>query len=127
MRQNASEYRRLPYRRLVRLHTDDDGRTYFIAQVAEIPPLKIHGDTREEALLRLDEIFDDIIESMIEAGEEIPEPQVWQPGLDPDARPPSGKKRWRPIVVRIEQGHAGERVAKLSDIGSFQKRELQTA
>lgn len=126
MRQTAREYRRLPYHRLVTPHTDEDGRFYFVARIVEIPPLKIYGETREEAFLRLDEIFDDVIESMIEGGEEIPEPDVWQPG-DADASASSGSKRWRPIRVRIEQGEAGERFAKLSDVGSFQKRELQTA
>ncbi|MGQ0813085.1 MAG: type II toxin-antitoxin system HicB family antitoxin [Gemmatimonadota bacterium] len=71
---DASYYRALPYRRTVEKRTDSDGTSYFIARISEIPPLRIHGESRVEALLKLDEIFDDVIESMIDAGEDIPEP-----------------------------------------------------
>lgn len=94
---DVAHYRTLPYTRRVELHKDPDGAVYFIARIAEIPPLRIHGDTPHEALLRLDEIFDDVISSMIEQGETIPEPPRWPQGIN-DSRSRSGhskgKLRW---------------------------------
>lgn len=74
---DSAYYRSLPYTRKVDLRTDPDGAVYFLAFIEEIPPLRIHGSSREEALLRLDEVFDDVIESMLENAEEIPEPERW--------------------------------------------------
>jgi len=76
----------MPYRRSAVRVTDDDGSVYFVARVDEIPSLRIHGETKEEALLKLDEIFDDFIEAMLEAGDEIPEPERW-PGWSPTSTP----------------------------------------
>lgn len=86
MPSNAKSYRAMPYRRSVVRITDDDGSVYFVARVDEIPALRIHGDTKEEALLKLDEIFDDFIEAMLEAGDEIPKPERW-PGWSPTSNP----------------------------------------
>ena len=77
---DVSYYRALPYRRVVEQRTDSDGSTYFIARIAEIPPIRIHGQSREEALLKLDELFADVVESLLEMGEEIPEPAQWPAG-----------------------------------------------
>lgn len=87
---DVAYYRRLPYTRKLELRQDGDGSVYFIARIKEIPALRIDGETREEALLKLDETFDDWIESMLEMGDEIPEPDVW-PGVpaDPSLTPPA--------------------------------------
>lgn len=77
MAHNVSYYRELPYTRRVEPRKDADGTTYFVARIVEIPPLRIHGATKEEALLKLDEIFDDVIDSMLQGGEEVPEPEQW--------------------------------------------------
>jgi len=77
MTKNARFFRRLPYHRVTERVTDSDGLTYFIARVLEIPSMRIDGESREEALLKLDEIFDDFIEAMIQAGDQIPEPSHW--------------------------------------------------
>lgn len=42
---------------------------------------RISCSTPEEALLKLDESFDDWIESMLEFGDEIPEPEQWPGGI----------------------------------------------
>lgn len=71
-----ADYRLLPYGRTVEL-VEEDGSSYFVARVVDIPWIRIDGDTPTEALLKLDEIFDDCIESLIERGREIPEPTAW--------------------------------------------------
>ena len=77
MIKNARYYRRLPYHRVAERVTDGNGSIYFVARVLEIPSIRIDGESREEALLKLDEIFDDFVEAMIQAGDEIPEPSHW--------------------------------------------------
>lgn len=68
-------YRTLPFTRRVEMREDRPGETYFLARVEELPGLRIDGATADEALLKLDETFDDWIEAMLDAGEEIPEPE----------------------------------------------------
>jgi predicted RNase H-like HicB family nuclease len=80
MSKPVSYYRRLPYTRVAEPRTDSDGSAYFVARLIEIPAMTIDGDTREEALLKLDEIFDDFISAMLEAGDEVPEPKAWPEG-----------------------------------------------
>jgi predicted RNase H-like HicB family nuclease len=59
----------------------------FIARVREVPWIRAHGSTREEALLRLDQLFDDAIQAMIDAGDDIPVPAQWPaPYLNPPRR-----------------------------------------
>jgi predicted RNase H-like HicB family nuclease len=87
---NAAFYRALPYTRRVEKHTEPDGSVLYVARVAEIPPLRIHGSSPEEALKNLDEVFDDIIEAMIQGGEDIPEPVPvpFNYGAQPGVRSP---------------------------------------
>lgn len=70
-------YRRLPYRRIVELVEEDESKGYFVAMVEDLPWIRIHGETREEALRRLDDIFDDCVQSMLDDEGEIPEPLAW--------------------------------------------------
>lgn len=77
---DVAYYRRLPYRRRVVPQEDGGGQRYFVAWIEELPAIEIHGDSPEEALLRLYEIFDDSIEVMLEAGDEITEPPRWPEG-----------------------------------------------
>lgn len=76
MSKSLDYYRALPYTRSLELVTEEDG-TYFLAFVKEIPWIRAFGDTRDEALAELGAIFMDGLEAMLEAGDEIPEPQVW--------------------------------------------------
>ena len=73
---DISYYRQLPYQRIVDLIVDDD-QTYFVAKIKDLPWIQIHGETREDALHRLDEIFDDCIQSILDDDGEIPEPVAW--------------------------------------------------
>lgn len=71
-----ADYRLLPYQRVVEL-VEEDGASYFVARVADIPWIRIDGDTPTEALLKLDEIFDDCIQSLLDRGREVPGPTAW--------------------------------------------------
>lgn len=84
------DYRALPYSRVVELVTEEDGETYFIARIAEIPWIETDGENREEALLRLDGVFDDAIASLIESDDVVPVPKVWPAsvGYTPPAEQP---------------------------------------
>jgi predicted RNase H-like HicB family nuclease len=87
-RRTTAYYRQLPYRREAHVVRDgEDQGEYYVARIAEIPWINIDGETREAALLRLDEIFDDCIETMIEAGDEIPEPVPWPMNTGYEPRP----------------------------------------
>lgn len=73
-----SYYRRLPYRRLVEIERgEESGRDHFVAFIEEIPWIRMPGDSREEALLNLDEMFDDCIQALLDEGVDIPEPVLW--------------------------------------------------
>ncbi|HEV2131995.1 MAG TPA: type II toxin-antitoxin system HicB family antitoxin [Longimicrobiaceae bacterium] len=72
-------YRRLPYTRRVRVQQDSDGAAYFVAWIEELPALEIDGDTREEAFYKLNELFGDYVEMLLEHGDEVPEPGKWPP------------------------------------------------
>ena len=88
-------YRAKPYTREVGL-IEEDGRAYFLARIKEMPWVRIHGESREEALMRLDEIFDDAILSLLEAGDEIPEPEAWPSSYgEPPAGDASDPRRYR--------------------------------
>lgn len=84
-KRTAQDYRRLPYRRTAKPIEDEAEGFYWLASVEEIPWIRIDGASHAEALLRLDEIFDDCVESMIDAGDDIPEPELW-PGELPRVR-----------------------------------------
>ena len=77
----AEGYRALPYFRKVDLLTEDAGSSYYVARIKEIPWIEADGETREEALLKLDEVFEDAIEAMLHAGDEVPGPKAWPESL----------------------------------------------
>lgn len=79
-RKAAAHYRGLPYTRRVEPHQDGD-RLFYLAWIEELPSIEIHGDTREQALARLSDIFEDCVEAMIASGDEITEPELWPAGL----------------------------------------------
>jgi len=94
MKQTLKDYRALPYsRRSERMH-EDDGSSYWVAWIHELPGCKTDGTTQAEAMLNLDTAFDDYIEAMIEFAAEIPVPKsrpkpksrddiIWSTILDP--------------------------------------------
>lgn len=86
MTKDLTYYRRLPYTRRVEVR-QDDSTTYFLARIAEIPFIRIHGASQEDALAALQEVFDDCIQAMIDSGDEIPEPRPW-PGYAIDEQQP---------------------------------------
>lgn len=74
---DVSYYRRLPYTRRVEKREGSEGEPYYVARIEELPALRIDGETREKALHKLNESFDDFIDMMLEQGDEIPEPESW--------------------------------------------------
>lgn len=70
-------YQTLPYTKRVEPRTDSNGECYFLAWVEEVAFIQIDGPTREEALGRLIDVFQDCIEGMIESGDDVPEPLPW--------------------------------------------------
>jgi predicted RNase H-like HicB family nuclease len=78
-KESVAYYRRLPYRRVV-LPEEGDDSYRFVARIEEMSWIWAYGDSREEALLKLDEVFDGCLEALIEDGEEIPEPLGWPEG-----------------------------------------------
>ena len=119
-KRTAKDYRQLPYRRMARPVEDETDGFFWLASVEEIPWIRIDGATRDEALLKLDEIFDDCVESMIEAGDDVPEPELW-PGDLLEVR-----RRWLPRKVKISFD-LPEDLPPNSEIGVKEGRELQVA
>lgn len=95
MSNDVKEYRRLPYTRRVE-KVENEGVREFVAYVAEIPWIRVHADEREEAFAALDETFDDAVQAMIDAGDEIPRPAgtLERYGEPRDLAPPPDRPRW---------------------------------
>ena len=92
---DLSYYRVLSYRRLVKPVTEQ-GETYFLAWIEQIPDVKADGATREEALINLGEAFDDYVTAMLEWGDPIPEPRTWPENMEGvSARRPWWILPWR--------------------------------
>lgn len=70
-------YRQLPWTRRIRPRKDSDGSVYWIAWIEEMPALRIDGETRERALSKLDECFDDFVEAHLENDDYLPMPDRW--------------------------------------------------
>ena len=66
MKRILKNYQALPYsRRAERIH-EDDGSSYWVAWIHELPGCKTDGATQAKAMLNLGAAFDDYIEAMIE-------------------------------------------------------------
>ncbi len=86
MAKDLEYYSKLPY--TIVLERYDDQGTYWVARVLELPYCLIHGDTPEEAIKEIQEVKMEWIESNLERGLPIPEPQ-------PDSHEYSGQIRLR--------------------------------
>lgn len=76
MEKDLQYYRGLPFtRRIERKKGGGEGEHYFTAEIEELPSLLATGPTRAEVLYDLDAVFDDYIESSLEWGDRIPEPE----------------------------------------------------
>jgi predicted RNase H-like HicB family nuclease len=72
---NAKEYLGLPYGITIR-HMDDESGEYYFATVEEMPGCMSDGATPEEALANIREAMELWVEGKIEAGMEVPAPNV---------------------------------------------------
>jgi len=68
-------YRRLPYTLFAEPMLDTNGSSYWVAEYKELRGCKTEGVTEAEAIANLQELFDEYIESRLEVGAEIPEPE----------------------------------------------------
>ena len=71
---NLEYYKRLPYRLYVQPAQDSDDSKYWTAEYVELRGCKTDGDTEAEAVLNLQELFDEYISGRIEDVMDIPEP-----------------------------------------------------
>ena len=72
-------YKRLPYRLHAYPMQDSDDSNYWIAEYVELRGCKTDGLTEGEAIVNVQELFDEYILDRIENQVEIPEPK--QPGI----------------------------------------------
>lgn len=96
-RKTTYYYRRLPYTRRVE-------PLNYVAWIEELPSIEARGDSREDALARLRDVFDGCIGTMIEAGDYIPEPNLWPTGL-------FGREAGRKLRLLIRQTEMNEATA----------------
>lgn len=77
MKKDLAYYKSLPYSLTVeRFEEEEDGEFYFRAQYRELPRVEgVHQD-RLVAIRLAKELFDAYVETLLEWGEEIPEPDV---------------------------------------------------
>jgi len=73
-------YRALPYTRVVRL-VEDEGPSYFLASIEELPGVRADGKSEVEARAALTVAFEDYIAAMLTWGRPIPAPALWPESL----------------------------------------------
>lgn len=61
------QLRRLPYQRKLEIH-EEGGERYFVYRLVDIPEVVGDGETKDEALARLRECFDDYMSWRLEEG-----------------------------------------------------------
>lgn len=114
---NIADYRRLPYRRRVD-KVVEEGQAAFVAFVEEIPWIRVHDDDRIAALKMLDEIFDDAIKAMLEAGDDIPEPLGT---LELFGAPEQDAG----VTVRLPTIEAGARIQPMEGVTFSEEQEIR--
>jgi antitoxin HicB len=72
---NLDYYMELPYTVVIEPDEDNDGGTYYVSRILEIPDCMGDGDTPEEALESLAIHKKMWLEDQLERGYKIPEPQ----------------------------------------------------
>lgn len=75
MTEEVKRYLRKPYSVIVEPVNDESGE-YYAAKVLEFDGCIATGETPQEARTAVCEVLEGFIESMLEDGEEVPEPTV---------------------------------------------------
>lgn len=75
-KKDLAYYAALPYTTIIE-RRDDANKPYWVARILELPHCLIHGDTPEEAAKEIEEVKLEWIESNLEDGLTIPEPQKY--------------------------------------------------
>ena len=73
MEKNTSYYMKLPYTFIIQPYQDEN-EFYYIGKILELDGCMTDGETREEALVNLQEAMEGWIETKLENGFEVPEP-----------------------------------------------------
>ena len=79
---NVEAYVQLPYRMRLDRRDDGDG-AYWLATVEELPGCMSDGDTRAEALSRVQDAMHGWSSAALEDGRSIPEPSPGRPKPEP--------------------------------------------
>lgn len=74
MSRNLDYYKNLCYQIKTEPVTDSDGISYWLAEISELKGCKTEGETETEAIANLQELFDEYVETMLEANIDISEP-----------------------------------------------------
>lgn len=82
----VDDYMRLPWTIVVRYHDREGG--YWSAEVAELPGCRHATSNRADLLSQLEVVQRIMLDTMLQLGEPIPEPE-WQRGGTPAADGPS--------------------------------------
>lgn len=75
MNETVKEYMSKPYNVVIEPVNDEAG-FYYMAKVSEFDGCIVTGETQQEARTAVYEVLEGFIESMLENGEEVPEPKV---------------------------------------------------
>lgn len=74
MDKNLEYYKSLPYQIKTEPVTDSDGTHYWLAEISELRGCKTEGETETEAITNLQGLFDEYVETMLEANIDLSEP-----------------------------------------------------
>ncbi len=121
---DLQEFVGLPYTILLRRDADGD----FVARIEELPGCSSHGQTREEALERLDEAKTLWIEDCLENGDTVPVPVEDEPLPSGKwlQRVPRGLHRKLQVLARKNDISFNQYVASLLAEAVGQKTTVQT-
>lgn len=122
----SADYRRLPYRRRTEKVVEEE-QVGFVAYIVEIPWIRAHADDPVAAGKLLDELFDDAIEAMVAAGDEIPEPPgtLEAFGAPEEDEPSRWSSRLPPLRARAHPEMLGVTFDEEHDVELWESPEVQ--
>ena len=82
MNKDLSYYQQIPYTKRCQLCVED-GDWFWVVWIEELAGCKVQGESKAEAYLHLQELFEDYISALLERGSEIPEPVAQSPAITP--------------------------------------------
>ena len=83
VKKDLQYYLRLSYNLESFPYQDSDGTRYWLAEYTEIVGCKAEGNSRLEAVNNVKDLFEDMIEVLLEENHQIPEPSITNEIQDP--------------------------------------------